>query len=363
MRALKLIFTAFCALVLSACSAAPPWYFDPNKQHHAIDGFKNNYPHHQPSASDFWRWQKERWFSENPKHRPEKVDRVQTDVEFLQNNKDIAITWLGHATVLIQLEGYNILIDPIFSERASPVSWLGPKRLVPLPLQIDQLPRIDLVLISHNHYDHLDLATIQVLSKQANGSPAFVVPLGVEAWFADNHLPVAKSLDCWDRSQIETAVGKVTITMTPAQHWSKRWLFGDRNHTLWGGYVINFKGTKIWFAGDTGYSQDFLDIGQHFGGFDFAMIPIGAYQPRWFMQGHHVDPDEAIRIHRDVGARYSLAVHWGTFSMADETIEQPAADLVAARQRSQLPDNTFETWAIGETRILTKNGINQMPQH
>jgi L-ascorbate metabolism protein UlaG (beta-lactamase superfamily) len=322
-------------------------YFDPAKPHHAREGFRNNYSNAERAS--FWKWQWERWQKGLPKvpdggwHFPVDVP----DVAFLKSNRtEFTATWIGHSTVLLQIGGVNILTDPIFSERASPVSFAGPKRVVPPAPDIEHLPHIDIVLISHNHYDHLDLPSVEQLARQPGGPPRFYVPLGLERWFSNLGI-VADEMDWWDSRNDAGLV----VHFAPAQHWSARTLW-DRNETLWGSFVIEHPRFRVMFTGDTGYSQDFADIQRRFQSFDLAVIPIGAYAPRWFMAAQHVDPEEAVRIHRDLHARQSLAVHWGTFVLTDEPMDEPPQRLAQALRDADLPPDAFMVLHAGETRRL-----------
>jgi L-ascorbate metabolism protein UlaG (beta-lactamase superfamily) len=321
-------------------------YYDPAKPHHTPQGFRNNYPHAPPQG--FWQWQWERWTQGVPQVPPGgwtfPLDRP--DVEWLRANRTAAtVTWIGHATALIQVAGVNILTDPVFGDRASPVSFAGPQRWVPPAIGLGDLPHIDVVLLSHNHYDHLDEDSVRALAAQPGGPPRFYVPLGVDAWFKARDLPVHATMDWWDRVDD----GGLAVHLVPAQHWSAR-SWWDRNETLWGGFVVEAPGFRFIYTGDTGYSRDFADIGRRFGGFDLALIPVGSYAPRWFMAAQHVDPPEAVQIHRDLGAKTSLGVHWGTFALTDEPLDEPPAKLREAVAAAGLPPEAFEVWRHGETR-------------
>lgn len=324
-------------------------YYDSAKPHHTREGFRNNYPHWERAS--FWAWQWERWRNGVPKPARETLRAQPPDLAFLNANHDEpSATWIGHATVLVQIGGKNILTDPHFSERASPFSFIGPKRFVAPGIDIEQLPHIDAVLISHDHYDHLDEPTLRRLNAQAGGPPKFFVPLGVKPWLADRGISNAiniEELDWWDSRQYEG----LTIHFVPSQHWSGRWLT-DRNRRLWGGFAVLHSSLRFLYTGDTGYSRDFADIGARFGYFDLAAIPIGAYEPRWFMRMQHVDPAEAVQIHQDVHARYSVGVHWGTFELTDESLDEPPVRLAAARRQQGVPDERFFLLQIGETRRL-----------
>ncbi len=322
-----------------ACSHVNP-YYDPARPHHTRSGFRNNYVDDFFVAS-FWTWQWERWRDGLPKPPASRaeLEPVRVDIGWLkQNRSSPAATWIGHATVLLQVGGLNILTDPIFSERASPLSWVGPKRKAPAALALRDLPHIDVVIVSHNHYDHLDLPTLRALNAQAGGPPLFLMPLGVGDWLKRQGISHVGQLDWWQSTQVAGA----TLHFVPVQHWSARGLF-DRFETLWGGWVIETgdeRCRQIFFTGDTGYSKDFADIHRRFGAMDLAMIPIGAYEPRWFMQHQHVDPAEAVQIHLDLQARRSLGIHWGAFELTDEPLDEPPYALrKALRQRSVDPQD------------------------
>ena len=258
------------------------------------------------------------------------------------------MTWIGHATALLQLDGVNILTDPVFSDRASPFSFVGPKRRMPPGLAIAELPHIDAVVISHSHYDHLDLASVRALNKQAGGPPHFLVPLGIKRWLSKQGINNAEELDWGDR----TRVAGLDFWFLPATHWSARGI-GDRNETLWGGWAVKTAPGaahpfSIYFAGDTGYSGDFKRIGAAFGCFDLALIPIGAYAPRWFMAGEHIDPEEAVKVFQDIGAKKAIGIHWGTFELSDEPLDEPPKKLEAAAHAAGLPDGVFSVLRHGQ---------------
>lgn len=350
--------TLLLSLVLAGC-ATPNTAYDPTRAHHRPDGFVNAHasPHGDAQGS-FWRWQWERWQADLPPDRPERVARQAPDLPRLQQpGLDLTVTWLGHSTALWQVAGLNILVDPHFGQRASPVSFAGPRRLTSAPLELAQLPRIDAVLISHNHYDHLDEGTVRALARQAGGSPLFLVPLGVEAWMAQIGIDRVQRMDWWDQRVLEAPGGPVTVHFVPAHHWSSRTPW-DRRATLWGGFVVQATvgGTpaSLYYAGDTGYAPDFAEIGRRFGGFDLSMIPVGCYLPRWFMQQQHVNEQEAVRIHLDVKSRLSIGVHWGTFRLCDDPIDAPVDGLPSARAQLAVPDDAFILPVLGQTLVLRK---------
>ena len=340
-------------MLLTGFSTVNP-YYDPAKAHHRPDGFQNI----DPAASmprpfgEFLRWQRERAALDLPAPKTD-LAAIVPDLGFIgRRSNHFSVTWIGHATALVQIGKVNVLTDPHFSERASPVQWAGPKRWQPPALRLDELPHIDIVLISHNHCDHLDEASVRALNAQPGGPPLFIVPLGIERWLEGVGITRTRALDWWDSLR----AGEVTVHLTPVQHWSRRTL-ADTNTTLWGGFVIEGesrgKTRRVFFSGDTGYSaQHFREVGGRFGGFDLALLPIGAYEPRWFMGGQHVNPEEAVQIHRDLGAQRSVGIHWGTFQLTDEPIDQAATDLAAAREKLGVAPRAFVTLRHGETLRL-----------
>jgi L-ascorbate metabolism protein UlaG (beta-lactamase superfamily) len=262
---------------------------------------------------------------------------------------EVAITFVNHATFMIQTGGITILTDPVWSERASPFRWIGPKRVRRPGVAFEDLPTIDIVLLSHNHYDHLDVATLTRLRQRfaptvfaAAGDARVVGPIG----FKD-----VRELDWWDEIQFNDTLN---VTFVPAQHFSARGLF-DRQKSLWGGYMIESRGRRVYFAGDTGYSTHFSDIRNRLGSPDIAMLGVGAYEPRWFMKPIHMNPAEAVCAHRDLGSKQSIGMHFGTFQLTAEAIDQPVTDLKRALAEHGIPEVEFVTLHEGETRIFRTN--------
>lgn len=231
----------------------------------------------------------------------------------------LVATFINHATVLIQTEGFNIITDPVYAERASPFSFLGPRRFASPGVAFDDLPKIDLVLISHNHYDHLDIATLKRLVARDN--PRILVPLGNAVFLAKRGIRSGVELDWW---QSDSAADNISVVCVPAQHFSARAL-SDRNKTLWCGYVIRTPHGDLYFAGDTGFGPFVDRIAEQFSkGFRFGLLPIGAFRPEWFMKEVHVSPDEAFAMQERLAIQDVLAIHFGTFKLADDTQDEPA---------------------------------------
>jgi N-acyl-phosphatidylethanolamine-hydrolysing phospholipase D len=344
-RTIMVLCTA-CALLLAACRSNP--HYNPAKSHHTEDGFRNNYP--QPPRASFWKWQWDRWTKgvpEDPKQGYE-FPLLKPDTAWLSANRtEPTLTWIGHASFLLQVGGVNILTDPVMSERASPLAFAGPKRYVEPPFSYETLPHADAVVISHNHYDHLDLDTVRHLNAQSGGPPMFFVPLGLKEWFAKQGITNVTELDWWDGADY---MG-LKVTLVPVQHWSARGIW-DRNRTLWGGWVVEHPRMRAFFGGDFGYSPDLADVGKRFGSFDLALLPIGAYDPRWFMAVMHANPEEAVKAKQDLNARFAVAMHWGTFRLTDERLDEPPHKLAEALSRAGVAPDTFAVMKHGETRKL-----------
>jgi L-ascorbate metabolism protein UlaG (beta-lactamase superfamily) len=258
---------------------------------------------------------------------------------------EVVVTFVGHATFLIQAPGANLLVDPIFSSRAAPVSFAGPRRVRAPGVRFDDLPAISLVLLSHNHYDHCDLPTLRLLARRFH--PSAVTPLGNGPLLRSAGFRQVEEIDWWDTAR----AAPLPITVTPAQHFSARGPF-DRNRALWGGFLIETGGLRIFHAGDTGYGPHFGRIAEGLGPIDLALLPIGAYEPRWFMKDIHMNPPEAVQAHFDLAARESLAMHFGTFQLTPEGIDEPARELANAMRERGLPAERFRTAEVGESVSL-----------
>lgn len=256
----------------------------------------------------------------------------------------VAVTFIGHASFLLRLGGLTILTDPVYSEHAGPFGRLGPRRVRSPGLAFDALPPIDLMLQSHNHYDHLDKSTLGRIAER--GVRGVVTPLGNRGYLPESLSTRTQEGDWW---KTLTGPDGARVTIVPAQHFSARTPF-DRNRALWAGFVVQHAGLTVYFCGDSGYGSHFREIGTRFPYIDVALLPIGAYEPRWFMAPMHVDPEEAAQAHVDTGARQSIAMHYGTFQLTDEAIDEPVERLRAELARRALPAASFEVLGCGETR-------------
>ena len=259
---------------------------------------------------------------------------------------EVAVTFVGHASVLARLGETTVLTDPHFSTRAGALGRLGVPRVRPPGIAPDALPPISVVFVSHDHYDHLDVPSLQWLD--ANREPLFATCLGLRERLRREGLRRVVELDWWET----LAVHDVTLTVTPAQHWSKRGAF-DQFTTLWGGcYVRQREGGSLYFAGDSGYAPCFAQVRERLGPPDVALLPIGAYEPRWIMQDNHMNPDEAVRAHQDLGAHASIAIHHACFRLGDEGVDEPVTDLEVARRAHGVSPEAFRALDVGESVVL-----------
>jgi L-ascorbate metabolism protein UlaG (beta-lactamase superfamily) len=269
---------------------------------------------------------------------PVSVPVVVNDGAGLRGAKTPALTWIGHATYLVSLGGRSILIDPVFSDRLA----LLPRNVPPGVARAD-LPKLDLVCITHNHRDHMDAPSLRLIGDE----PVYVVPLGLGPWFRRAGWSRVVELEWWEQREIEG----VAVTFVPSQHWSKRGLFDD-NDSLWGGYVLEREGVRVYHSGDTAYFDGFARIAERCGPLNAAMLPIGAYEPRWFMHTQHMNPAEAVQAFEDLRADRFFAMHWGTFKLTDEPLDQPPQLLRACWAERNLPEQRCAVPAIGETLRL-----------
>lgn len=268
------------------------------------------------------------------------VPRLANDGAALRGAPHPALTWIGHATYLVQLGGRSLLTDPILSMRIALIPRNGPPGL-----RREDLPKIDVVVITHNHRDHMDAPTLARLGPE----PVYVVPRGLGGWFQRAGLPRVVELEWWETREVEG----LAITFVPSQHWSRRGLL-DQNASLWGGYVIEREGVRVYHSGDTAWFEGFAEIGGRCGPIHAAMLPIGAYEPRWFMRTQHMDPGEAVRAFQALGAERFVAMHWGTFKLTDEDLNEPPQRLRSAWEQAGLADARREILAIGETLRLDR---------
>ena len=291
-----------------------------------------------PRIDAVWKWAVVDKFMGRRRQSPHHV-RVPTAVpdEALIAGTEPSLTWIGHATWLIRLGGRTILTDPNWSSSLGP----GISRNVEPPLPLDRF-KTDIVLISHNHRDHLDAPTV----KKLGAAPIYVVPEGLGDFFRKRDFPQVIELPWWQTVDLQG----LKITFVPAQHWSQRGLF-DRNRSLWGGFVVE-KEHKVYFAGDTAYFNGFQEIGRRFPAIDAALLPIGAYDPEWFMRQQHMNPEDALRAFLDLGARLLCAMHWATFKLTDEPLDEPAALLEQERGRGPISIDRIWVPAVGESRRL-----------
>jgi L-ascorbate metabolism protein UlaG (beta-lactamase superfamily) len=261
------------------------------------------------------------------------------------DDADAVVTFIGHSTFLIQTAAANIITDPMFSEVAGPYGLMGPRRVRPPAIELDRLPPISVVLLSHNHYDHCDLPTLSALA--ARFDPVVVTPLGNGPLVRSAGIRRVQELDWWRA----TTVSDLPVTLTPAHHFSARGPF-DRNRALWSGFMVTAGRARVYFAGDTAYGSFFSDIRHRLGPPDLALLPIGAYEPRWFMRSVHMNPAEAVQAHRDCGAAQSIGMHFGTFQLTTEGIDEPLRALDEARRVNGVPASQFRTLGFGESLRL-----------
>jgi L-ascorbate metabolism protein UlaG (beta-lactamase superfamily) len=337
--------------VVSACAAAVWWigspqYRGPLSDHFDGRHFFNRGPYLKKSLGSVlkWRWTRNRapW----PKEPWSPVSRSQRAP---LPSGQLRVTFVNHSTVLFESGESAVLVDPVWSNRVGPLGLMGPVRAHPPGVALEDLPRLDAVLISHDHYDHLDLATLRRLA--AGHAAAFVSGLGNGYWLKEAGAARVYELD-WRQSLVLSPT--LTLHFVEARHWSGRSL-GDRFNTLWGGFVLELNGFKIYISGDTGYSEPMFErIKREYGVLNLCVLPLGAYEPRWLMQDNHLNPEEALRTQRILGCTQSLGVHFGTFQISDESRHKPIADLDQARRKLGVSEQEFFTLAPGESRCLSR---------
>jgi len=344
----RLLILALLLPPLGGCAGVGTEPIPGKPAHHVVGGFRNPDPGFR--RGDAWvrvSFFVRRFWQSIVSPRSFDAPRESADglaaARGLRASDEPSITWIGHATLLIRLDGLTILTDPNWSDRASPFTFVGPRRLSPPGLAFEELPKVDVVVISHDHYDHLDIRTVQRLA--ATHDPLFVVPLGLKAWFADNGMTRVEERDWWERVEHRG----VAFVCTPAQHFAQRTLW-DQNTRLWATWAVLGPSRRLYFSGDTGYFAGFKEIGARLGPFDLAAIAIGAYLPTAMMRPVHVDPEEAVQAAEDVRARVVLGIHWGTFDLSDEPLAEPPERMRTAAERRELPPERAWILKIGETR-------------
>jgi L-ascorbate metabolism protein UlaG (beta-lactamase superfamily) len=336
---LSLVFI-FSIIILKQYSHK--YYYGPVSDHFNGDVFHNLEANELKTFSEVIKW---KFTSKTPKW-PSWIETNQAQTPPQNTQKDVRITFVNHATFLIQTPKLNILTDPVWSKRASPFSFLGPRRVKSPGINIDQLPHIEVILISHNHYDHLDIRTIKKLEQKFK--PLIITGLGVCKAYLSKVIDKKRciELDWWQTFKI---ADKADIHFLPAKHWSRRGLF-DTNKTLWGGFMIQTKSENIYFSGDTGYGSatEVNLIKNKFKNIDIAILPIGAYKPIWFMKDVHITPEQAILIHKILKPKKTIAMQFGTFPLADEDYKEPMIDLENAKKKFNIKKNEFITLENGD---------------
>jgi N-acyl-phosphatidylethanolamine-hydrolysing phospholipase D len=333
-----------CALVI-ACASIGTEPLPGRPPHHVEGGFRNTDPDfNRPSSLTRWSFVFRRLWASAVSPRSFAAPRNVNDGAALRDGLvNPSITWVGHSTLLVQVDRVNVLTDPNWSPRASPLSWAGPRRLSPPGLAFEALPRIDVVVISHDHYDHLDLATVKLLAEIHD--PLFLVPLGLKAWFAENGMSRVEELDWWQEREYRG----VKFVCVPAQHFSQRTLW-DGNQRLWASWALVGRERRLYFGGDTGYFAGFKEAGRRLGPFDVAAIAIGAYLPPEIMKSVHTTPEEAVQAFVDLDARVLLGIHWGTFDLAEEALDEPPQRMLAEIRRRGVDPERAWIFKLGETR-------------
>ena len=325
-----------------------PFYNGPVTDHFDGKQFHNYNPKDGTfSLGDVLKWQ---YYEFNENIKSLWPDEINDAPESLPPIKDrvyngTKITFINHATTLIQTNGINIITDPIFSTRVSPLQWIGPKRYRKAGISLDDLPPIDYALISHDHYDHCDVYSLQELRRKFNTK--IIAGLGMDKFLKGFGVKNVHTLDWWQKIQMQD----LAINFVPVIHWSGRYGLLGNNRTLWGGFVIETQQGNIFFAGDTAFARGevFYQIKEHFKDFAAALLPIGAYEPRWFMAMHHINPEEAVKIHRIIDPKHSIAIHYGCFALSTEGEGKPEEDLLSSIHKYKVQPSTFLILKHGES--------------
>lgn len=335
--------------------------------HHAPRGrFRNPWPGAAPpGGADAlkWMWQRVR-NGLPPVPPPDRLPRRAPELVSPRLDPGAAearVTWIGHATFLLQLPGLNVLTDPVFSTRASPVPWAGPRRVTPPGLRVEALPPVDLVLLSHDHYDHLDRPSVRALRDRFGAATTWLAPLGHRSWLERQGVR-ALELDWWQDATVAAESGAVAVARClPAQHWTRRRV-RDIRKRLWSAWGLQAGGWRVFFGGDSGYGPAYAEIAAREDPFDVVLLPIGAYEPRWFMRSSHMNPEEAAQAYADLGGRGAFfGMHWGTFCLTDEDPLEPPARIRTAWAALGLPPEDLYIPAHGETVRLPPDGRRAAP--
>lgn len=335
------VFVILALATLSGCCIySAPGYKGPRSDHFDGTRFYNQGNSAQQGFFSFLKWITTR---DAPEWREVAVTVAHKEVLQRAATGDLRVTFINHATFLIQMDGMNILTDPIWSERTSPVSFSGPRRVQQPGVLFDDLPPIDAVLVSHNHYDHMDLPTLKKIAARDN--PRIYTGMGNRAFLEKAGIGAVEEMDWWQQEKQGDAL---TVTFVPAKHFSSRGMC-DHNKTLWGGFVIASPAGAVYFAGDTGFGPHFEQIAQRFPNLRLALLPIGAFQPKWFMAPHHLSPQDALRAHFVLKSRTSIAMHYGTFRLGDDKQNEPVETLQAAIAAAAMGDTRFWIMRFGET--------------
>lgn len=324
--------------------------------HHGPDGrFRNPWRMDSESPSglgDVLKWMWEHVRSGLPSVPPPealpRADPRLAEPRAAPDARELRVTWIGHATFLVQAPGVTVLTDPMFGRRASPVRWAGPARFSPPGVALEALPAVDAVLLSHDHYDHLDAGTVDRLHARYGEDLVWFTPLGYSPWFERRGVTRVVELDWWGTADLETPRGHLRIRALPARHWSRRH-FRDTGTRLWSSWSLSSGDRRLYFCGDSGYCPGFAEIGEWEDPFDVALMPIGAYEPRWFMKSSHMNPEEAAQACRDVQADHMVGMHWGTFRLTDEPPLEPPVRARRAWSALGLPPERLHIPALGET--------------
>lgn len=328
-------------VLFGSCVLALPRYEGPVSDHFDGERFRNHEPIPHAGLADLLRWQRERDVGPWREHVENEPFEPPPARVFGGRAR---VTFVNHSTLLVQMDGLNVLTDPIWSERASPVPFAGPRRVRPPGVSFEALPKIDVVLVSHNHYDHMDVETLRAIASRDR--PRVFVGLGNLPILERAGIEGAAELDWWQEASLGEGLRLFSV---PAQHFSQRGI-GDRDRGLWSGYVLEGPSGRVYFAGDTGYGRHFAEIRERLGPVRLALLPIGAYRPRWFMSPVHIDPEEAVRAARDLEAGTSVGMHFGTFILADDGEKEPLIDLEKALGEAGAQAPRFWVLGFGEGR-------------